>query len=195
MVGTAKPNAAANPRKETILRREIISNSIFSIMSDDPPRFRPAVNLRRAFANDIDPNQRPTERQTASLLSGKDGRKAIWRNYGSRHVRPSFGVYKMIMSDHVGNAGQDLASRNLSRATARSKLLAVWGFHPRTTFTGRNLHQANSWRARARDPSLTAMLVVQCLVIIAPLAAMGYGGVRETLRRCRSFGQLPGRIS
>jgi hypothetical protein len=41
----------------------------------------------------------------------------------------------------------------------------------------------DSWRDRARDPALTAMLAVQGLIIFsAPLAAMGWGGVREGLQ-------------
>ena len=59
-------------------------------------------------------------------------------------------------------------------------LLAIWGLHQKTR---RNVHRPDSWRDRARDPALTAMLAVQCLIIFAaPLAAMGWGGVREGLQ-------------
>ena len=59
-------------------------------------------------------------------------------------------------------------------------LLAIWGLHQKKR---RNVHRPDSWRDRARDPALTAMLAVQCLIIFAaPLAAMGWGGVREGLQ-------------
>ena len=39
------------------------------------------------------------------------------------------------------------------------------------------------WRNRARDPALTTMLAVQCLILLAaPLAAMGYDSVRQPLQ-------------
>ncbi len=44
-------------------------------------------------------------------------------------------------------------------------------------------HRSYSWRDRVRDPALTAMLAVQCVIIFcAPFAAMGYEGVREVLQ-------------
>jgi len=44
-------------------------------------------------------------------------------------------------------------------------------------------HRSYSWRDRVRDPALTTMLAVQCVIIFcAPFAAMGYEGVREVLQ-------------
>jgi hypothetical protein len=44
-------------------------------------------------------------------------------------------------------------------------------------------HRSYSWRNRVRDPALTTMLAVQCVIIFcAPFAAMGYEGVREVLQ-------------
>ena len=40
-----------------------------------------------------------------------------------------------------------------------------------------------SWRDRARDPALTVMLVVQCLIIFSePLDAMGFEAVSEAVQ-------------
>ena len=40
-----------------------------------------------------------------------------------------------------------------------------------------------SWRNRVRDPALTSMLAVQCIIIFAsPFATMGYEGTREALQ-------------
>lgn len=44
----------------------------------------------------------------------------------------------------------------------------------------RNLH---SWRDRARDPALTMMLAVQCMIIFSePFAAMGFVAVRDAVQ-------------
>ncbi|MGA8759950.1 MAG: potassium channel family protein [Stellaceae bacterium] len=46
-----------------------------------------------------------------------------------------------------------------------------------------NRQRSYSWRNRVRDPALTTMLAVQCIIIFAsPFAAMGYEGIREALQ-------------
>jgi hypothetical protein len=46
-----------------------------------------------------------------------------------------------------------------------------------------NRQRSYSWRNRARDPALTTMLAVQCIIIfVSPFAAMGYEGIREALQ-------------
>ena len=46
-----------------------------------------------------------------------------------------------------------------------------------------NPQRSYSWRNRARDPALTTMLAVQCIIIfVSPFAAMGYEGIREALQ-------------
>src|SRR3974377_2629087 len=47
----------------------------------------------------------------------------------------------------------------------------------------RNGHRRYTWRDRARDPALTAMLAVQCLIIFSePLDAMGFETVSEAVQ-------------
>ena len=44
-------------------------------------------------------------------------------------------------------------------------------------------NQRYSWRDRGRDPALTAMLAVQCLIIFSePLDAMGFETVSEAVQ-------------
>ena len=47
----------------------------------------------------------------------------------------------------------------------------------------RNGHRRYSWRDRARDPALSAMLAVQCLIILSePFDAMGFETVSEAMQ-------------
>jgi hypothetical protein len=47
----------------------------------------------------------------------------------------------------------------------------------------RNWNGRYSWRDRARDPALTTMLAVQCLIIFSePFAAMGFETVRDAVQ-------------
>src|SRR6516165_3206926 len=47
----------------------------------------------------------------------------------------------------------------------------------------RSENRRYSWRDRARDPALTAMLAVQCLIIFSePLDAMGFETVSEAVQ-------------
>ena len=47
----------------------------------------------------------------------------------------------------------------------------------------RNGNRRYSWRDRTRDPALTAMLAVQCLIIFSePLDAMGFETVSEAVQ-------------
>jgi hypothetical protein len=57
--GTAKPTAAANPNRETILRRDIVSHSSFFVISRAPD-FDPQ-NFGSAFAGDTDLYQKLTK--------------------------------------------------------------------------------------------------------------------------------------
>jgi hypothetical protein len=51
-----------------------------------------------------------------------------------------------------------------------------------------NRQRSYSWRNRVRDPALTTMLAVQCIIIfVSPFAAMGYEGVREALQLLFAF--------
>jgi hypothetical protein len=53
-----------------------------------------------------------------------------------------------------------------------------------------NRQRSSSWRSRVRDPALTTMLAVQCIIIfVSPFAAMGYEGIREALQLL--FSPLP----
>jgi hypothetical protein len=86
--GTAKPNAAANPRRETIFRREIISHSsliIFNLLefdrtsrsattSDQPEKFS------SVFASDIDLNQKSGRDAYGHVVRAKSFSAAFTRS-------------------------------------------------------------------------------------------------------------------
>jgi hypothetical protein len=57
--GTAKPSAAANPNRETILRRDIISHSCLLVISRAPDFDQ--QNFGSAFAGDTDLYQKLTK--------------------------------------------------------------------------------------------------------------------------------------
>src|SRR6516162_6492252 len=51
------------------------------------------------------------------------------------------------------------------------------------TLRARSGNRRYSWRDRARDPALTAMLAVQCLIIFSePFDAMGFETVSEAVQ-------------